>query len=196
MRDFLLCWTFCIRRMPVLMTSQVPDDTATVALEKPADGGKARLLTLGDLDGRTNSARQARALIAAIEDDLGGADRLSASERVLAARAGVATAMIEHLEAVWLSGRGLDVGAYSTLLNSVTRTLRTLGLKRQPRDITPNLADYVAERATDSAPADAPATQAAPAPGKRTGGRKAKPQGLEVDSQSTANCYVMPPPPC
>jgi hypothetical protein len=57
-----------------------------------------RLLTLADLDGRTNAAKAARALIADLESDLGGADRLSARERAFVVRAAVTGAMVEHLE--------------------------------------------------------------------------------------------------
>jgi precorrin isomerase len=78
-----------------------PDNT-------PDAGRKVKLLSLGDLDGRTNAAKSARRLIEAIENDLGGADRLSAGERVLAHRAAVATAMAEHMEALWLSGNPVD----------------------------------------------------------------------------------------
>ncbi len=65
---------------------------------------KARLMTLGDLDGRTNAAKNARALIADLESDLGGADHLSAGERAVVARAAISTAMIEDLEAKWVAG--------------------------------------------------------------------------------------------
>ena len=51
---------------------------------------KTKLLTLGQLDGRTVAAKSVRALIDAIEDDLGGSDRLSAGEREIVKRAAVA----------------------------------------------------------------------------------------------------------
>lgn len=92
-------------------------------------------------------------IISAIEADLGGADSLTAGEHVLAHRAVVATAMLEDMEALWLSGRPVDVAAYGTLTNVAARLLRTIGLQRRPRDVTPDLAAYVASRATaDPAP--------------------------------------------
>lgn len=123
--------------------------TATSA----ADASKMRLLTLGDLDGRTNAAKAAKALITDLESDLGGADRLSAGERALVVRAAVTTAMVEHIEATWLSGGELDVAAYSALVNVQRRLLTTVGLQRRPRDVTPALADYVAAMANDEPPA-------------------------------------------
>lgn len=108
------------------------------------DSGKRTLLTFDQLDGRTVAAKKAKALIAELESDLGGADRLSAGEREIVQRAALAAAMIEHMEAAWLSGTGLDVTAYNALVNNQRRLLETLGLKRRPRDVTPDLADYIA----------------------------------------------------
>lgn len=103
-------------------------------------------MTLGDLDGRTAAAKAARALVADLESDLGGADRLSAGERALVVRAAVTTAMLEHIEATWLSGGEMDVAAYTALANVQRRLLTTVGLQRRPRDVTPDLDDYVANR--------------------------------------------------
>lgn len=141
-----------------MSASELGDDTPITPAEKPTEG-KARLMTLGDLDGRTNAAKAARAMITGIESDLGGGDRLSTGERILAARAGVAAAMIEDAEAKWLSGRPIDPNAYATLVNVLSRTLRTLGLQRRERDVTLSLDAYIADTS------DAPAI-----PGKRSPG--------------------------
>jgi hypothetical protein len=112
-----------------------------------APKSKVRLLSLADLDGRTLAARTTKRLIGELESDLGGGDRLTAGERVLAHRAAAATAMAEDLEARWLTGQPVDIGMYATLVNAAARLLRTLGLQRRPRDVTPSLQDYVAFRA-------------------------------------------------
>jgi hypothetical protein len=130
---------------------KVPDDILVTPAEKPAKG-QVKLLTLGDLDGRTNAAKAARGMIAGIESDLGGGDRLSTGERILAARAGVAAAMIEDAEAKWLSGRPIDPNSYATLVNVLGRTLRTLGLQRRPADTALDLSTYVADRREPSCP--------------------------------------------
>jgi hypothetical protein len=52
--------------------------------------------------------------------------------------------MIEDIEARWLSGQQLDVAAYCALVNVQRRLLTTVGLQRRPRDVTPDLAAYVA----------------------------------------------------
>jgi hypothetical protein len=118
----------------------------------PVTGTKVRLLTLSDLDGRSVAAKSARALIQELENDLGGADRLSAGERVIVARAAVASAMCEHYEAAWLQGSNVDVTAYCTLTNALHRLLKTVGLERRPRDVTPELSKYIAAKA--AAPAE------------------------------------------
>lgn len=115
----------------------------TCTAEAPKTG-KVRLLTLADLDSRTRAARQANALVAAIEDDLGGAERLSIAERQIAQRAAVLGAVLEGIEVEWLAGKTVDVGAYLAGINAQRRCLESLGLRRRPRDVTPDLRDYVA----------------------------------------------------
>lgn len=153
----------------------LPANTPDIpALSQPDVSRKTRLLTLDALDGRTAAAKAVRALIAAIEDDLGGAERLSAAEHEIAQRAALAGAVLQDMETQWLSGRPLDVAAYSTLSNTQSRLLKMLGLERRPRDVTPELARYIEARATETppplpaAPLPAPpspvARTAAPAP--------------------------------
>jgi hypothetical protein len=40
-------------------------------------------------------------------------------------------------------GEAFDVTAYGTLTGHLSRTLNLLGLKREPRDVTPTLKDYL-----------------------------------------------------
>jgi hypothetical protein len=123
----------------------------------PPDAGKMRLLTLNDLDGRTKAAMMAKALVADLENDLGGADRLSAAERELVQRAALMAAMLGDAEARWLSGRPVDVAEYTTLANAQSRILKMLGLERRQRDVTPDLHRYIAGQ-------DAPTRTVTPPP--------------------------------
>ena len=68
---------------------QMTQDTCVMGCERRVDRGKVRLLTLSDLDGRTNAAKAARAFIADLESDLGGSSLLSAAQRSLVMRAAV-----------------------------------------------------------------------------------------------------------
>lgn len=103
---------------------------------QPAIEGKTRFLTLGHLDGRTRAARRARDLIAGIEEDLGGSDRLTEAERQLVQRAGILGAVIEHAESRFLAGGGeVELADYLAACNSQRRILTTLGLQRRSRDV-------------------------------------------------------------
>jgi hypothetical protein len=95
---------------------------------------KTRFLTLADIDGRTLAAQRARAIVAGIEADV-GLD-LSEAEKQLAQRAGTLGAFLEDAEARWINGEPFDLTTYCTGLNAQRRVLETLGIKRQPRDVT------------------------------------------------------------
>ena len=108
--------------------------------------GKLRPLPRADIDRRTAAYRRVEDLTAAIESDLGGADRLSAGERQLVQRTAVTCALLEDMEAMWLAGKPIDAAQYTTLTNSFRRLLETVGLKRVARDITPSLQEYLAQK--------------------------------------------------
>jgi len=78
-----------LRLYPRLKPVQMTQDTCVMGCERRVDRGKVRLLTLSDLDGRTNAAKAARAFIADLESDLGGSSLLSAAQRSLVMRAAV-----------------------------------------------------------------------------------------------------------
>jgi hypothetical protein len=131
-------------------------DDGSSAASPPARGkgksarsrGKSRLLALGDLDRRTRAYQKTCDLIASIEGDLGGADRLSTGERQLAQRAALLGALAEDMEVRWLAGEEIDGAAYATLGNAQRRLFETIGLRRVPREV-PSLQDYLAARATE-----------------------------------------------
>jgi hypothetical protein len=177
---------------------------STKVLPKPG------MMSLADLDNRTNAAKAARALIEQIESDLGGADSLSAGQRTLAARAGVMTAFIEDMEARWIMGGELDVAAYASLSNVLSRTLRILGLQRQPKDITGDLQSYITARTAGDNPEQPPRTPRPPKPSdmhypkrKRTDGVQrlgrprtdVAPTAPERASEPATGRVIPPPPP-
>jgi hypothetical protein len=43
----------------------------------------------------------------------------------------------------------VDIASYATLINATARLLRTIGLERRPRDVTPDLQAYVEAKATE-----------------------------------------------
>ena len=121
---------------------------ATEMRDGSAPKGKVRLLTLEDLDRRTGAFKRIAELISALEADLGGSDRLSTAQRQIAQRACLMAALLESMEADWLSGNGIDPTIYSALSNTQRRLLEVLGLERKPRDVPPSLAAYIAQKRT------------------------------------------------
>jgi hypothetical protein len=106
--------------------------------EVPAGNGagpKTRLLSLSDLDKRTQAYRKTVELIAGIERDLGGSDRLSVQERTIVQRAGLLATIAASEEARFLAGEPIDVVVLCTVNNSLKRLLEAVGLKRQSRPI-------------------------------------------------------------
>ena len=140
------------------------EDKSPVNTKSAADTGKVTLRSLADIDGRTLAARTAKALVAELESDAGGTEHLSAGERALIVRAAITGAMCEDAETRWLTGHPIDVAAYTALTNNLRRLLTTVGLKRQPRNVTPDLRDYLAAHA-EPADGDDPVT-IEPAPRK------------------------------
>ena len=66
---------------------------------------KTKLATLDQLDGRTIAAKQARALMADIESDLGGRDELSTAELQLIQRARFLVASRRRMRALKAKAR-------------------------------------------------------------------------------------------
>ena len=89
--------------------------------------------------------RRFRDLTGGIVRDLGGPDELSVGEMQLARRAAYISTVCELMEAKPITEMA-ELATYGTQTSHLTRALRVLGLKRQPRDITPTLSDYLAAR--------------------------------------------------
>lgn len=161
----------------------IPPDTAAVHGGNGGAGqpkGKARLLSLSDLDRRTGAYKKTAETISAVEGDCGGADMLSTAERAIIRRAALAGAMLEDLGARWLSGEPIDPGLFATLSNSERRLYESIGLRRRTRDVTPTLGDYLraaAPLATAPRESAKPPSGASPSDTSSTGASatKAKP---------------------
>ena len=114
----------------------------------PDPGAKARLLTFDLLDRRTTAYRRVMSIEAAIANDLGGADALSAAQMALARRAAVLTAMLDDYETRWAAGEVAELPGYLAAINALRRVLVTLGLERRAKAV-PSLKDYLAARSQD-----------------------------------------------
>jgi hypothetical protein len=135
---------------------EVPPEVAAVRQGRGADSpplaprrtrtrrGKVRLITLDALDARTAAAHSVRELIATLSKDLGG--DLSAGEQQLVQRAAMIGAIVADCEARWATGQQVELAEYFMAVNTQRRVLATLGLRRRPRDVTPDPLDYARQR--------------------------------------------------
>jgi hypothetical protein len=103
------------------------------------------------IDGRSLWAKRASELLAATISDMGGDANVSEAERALAKRAAVLTVELERREAAFAQVGAVEDAAlaiYQTTVNTLRRTLESLGLQRRPRDVSPpSVAEYLAHKA-------------------------------------------------
>jgi hypothetical protein len=149
------------RRQPKMRGEGARGDNVGAVKPRIAKQGYARFLSLRDLDGRSRAAARCRELVASLESDLGGSDRLSTAQRQLVQRAALLATQLEDFEVRWSLGEPIELQDYLATVNCQRRVLQSLGLERRARDVTPTstLAEYLASRAPASAakPAGTPA---------------------------------------
>jgi hypothetical protein len=92
---------------------------------------------LAGVDGRSTIARRYRDVMEAIISDLGGEEVIGEGQRQLARRAAALSVQCEQIEANMATGGHVDANDYVRLVNALNRTLKTIGLKRQMKDVTP-----------------------------------------------------------
>ena len=103
--------------------------------------GNGSLLFL-DADGRSREARRWRDVYAETLSDLGSAN-LSEGQKQIAKRCATLAVRGEMMESDLAAGRDFDLEAFLQLTNALGRAWARLGLKRQQRDVTPSLREYV-----------------------------------------------------
>ena len=130
------------------------DNHATAARKPEARSrvSNGKTLFLPGTDGRSGPARRFRDIVAEITSDLGGDDCLSEAQRQLIRRVAFLAVRCEQDESAMAAGEPSELGAYTTAANALRRIVATLGLRREPRDITPHLKDYIAGQAGDAGP--------------------------------------------
>jgi hypothetical protein len=104
---------------------------------------------LPTIDGRSVWARRFRDLIQLHVSDLGGEDAVSTAELSLIRRGACLTVELERLEIAFAANGGATVqqlDSYQRAANTLRRLLQTIGMKRVPKDITPDLRSYLQDR--------------------------------------------------
>ena len=87
--------------------------------------------------------------------NLGGADLLSEGQKQLARRCATIAIACEKMEGEAAQGREIDLDAYGQLTDRLGRALQRLGLKRQPRNVTPPSIEEYARHVLDRSGAPA-----------------------------------------
>lgn len=96
-------------------------------------------------------ARRYRDLIVEIAVDLGGVDLLSQAQQALIRRGAALSVELEMMEGRLSEGLSVDLDLYGRLASHQRRILESLGLKRQPKNVTPSIHEYRAMRAREAA---------------------------------------------
>lgn len=118
-------------------------DTPPIEADSAPKGGKVRLLSLDDIDGRTRAAQHVKNTRQDVIADLGGEEQLSTLERAAVDHVALLDAMAKDVGARWLQGEAVDPSAVPTLVNAFNRSAAILGWRRRSKDVTPDLADYM-----------------------------------------------------
>ncbi len=96
-------------------------------------------------------ARRFGEILALRLDDLGGGDILSEAQVSLSKRASAMEVELERFEAALSTGAEVNMNDYATVVNSLSRVLEKLGLKREKRNTHNPLADHFAKPPVRSA---------------------------------------------
>jgi hypothetical protein len=99
---------------------------------------------VGPVDGRTRPAIKFRETAAALADDLGGVEALTRAQMELIRRASGFAVLGDQVEERLVRGEEIAIDQYVNIAATQSRILRSLGLKRVPKDVTIRLEDVEA----------------------------------------------------
>jgi hypothetical protein len=129
---------------------------ARITVARAKDPQRSRITNgsalLPGIDGRNAWVRRAKDLLALHFSDLGGEDNVSEAERALVRRAVTLIIELERREAMFAQVGAADneaLAIYQTTVNTLRRTLESLGLQRRPRDVSPTLGQILREGQRD-----------------------------------------------
>jgi hypothetical protein len=101
------------------------------------------------IDQRTVWVRRWKDINRLLLSDLGGETEVSEAERAIVRRASTMLVALEALEGEFATkgdATAVQLEAYGRAANAVRQLLETTGIKRRPKDITPDLQSHIAER--------------------------------------------------
>ena len=122
----------------------MPTEKCMVCRSAVTNGRRLHVVRPGD----TVWARRFKDVFAQILNDMGGNDLLSEGQRQLARRCATIAIACERMEGEAAAGNDIDLDIYGALTDRLGRAFNRLGLKRQPRDVTPvpSLTTYLQRR--------------------------------------------------
>ena len=101
---------------------------------------------LAGVDGRSHVARRYREIGALLASDMGGHGTLTEAQKQLVRSAAGLVVLRERLDVKAVNGEKIDAGEYCSLSNTLRRVLVTIGLKREPKDVTdPSMQAFAEE---------------------------------------------------
>jgi hypothetical protein len=111
---------------------------------------KLHFLTKESLDGRTRARKIFDAIARGVASDL-QTDQLSTIQKHLIEAFAGAAVRVHDINARLLKGEEPDILAHSQAISSLVRVASRLPVGRTPRDVTPDLKDYLAARSAEKA---------------------------------------------
>jgi hypothetical protein len=97
---------------------------------------------LPGIDGRTLMARRWQELATNLIVDQGGEESCSTTKLILLKRLAATAAMLEELEARYISSDPIDIDKYISLSQLAARLANTIGLARKAKSV-PDLGEYI-----------------------------------------------------
>jgi hypothetical protein len=114
---------------------------------------RTHLFAKGVIDGRSPWVRRCRDILSNYISDLGGEANTSVAERSILRRASVLEVQLEQIELQFARAEQAgesasieDVEAYGRIAANHRRLLESIGLQRRPRNVTPTINEYLAQR--------------------------------------------------
>jgi hypothetical protein len=131
------------------------DDLSLRKMQSAVTNGSKILM---GVDHRSPWMRRLQDLINYQTVDLGGEDTITSAEKALVRRAAMLTLQLEMMEQRFAENDGeastKQLDAYQRATGSLRRVLKTLGLARRPRDVSPSLSEYLRTKTIDAEDAE------------------------------------------
>jgi hypothetical protein len=135
--------------------------SATTEKKRPRSAvTSGRKLLIGS-DPNSAWSRRYHDLVTRHVADLGGRDMLSEAQLSLVRRAAALAVELESMEARMSEGQAVNLDTFGRAASHLRRLYESIGLKRTPRDVTPTLAELIAQDEAEQAAEEAAAAKAA-----------------------------------